>query len=114
MGKMITINDENFDTEILQNDKPTAILFKTVGCPYCRAMEPIMEQVAEEFSDQIKFGIIDALENQGKSDEYGIQAVPQVLFFKDGLIVDSILGARPKEEVVSKIKSVLEQIQIKT
>jgi thioredoxin 1 len=110
MAKLATVNDENFNEEILRHEKPSAVLFKTEGCPYCRAMEPVMEQVAEEFTDQLKIVIIDALENQEKSDEYGIQAVPQLLFFKDGMIVDSILGARPKDEVVNKIRSVLEEV----
>jgi thioredoxin 1 len=109
MSKLAAVNDGNFDEEILQNEKPSAVLFKTEGCPYCRAMEPVMEQIADEFGDKLKIVIIDALENQEKSDEYGIQAVPQLLFFKEGMIVDSMLGARPKEEVINKIKSVLEE-----
>jgi thioredoxin 1 len=114
MAKLIAVNDDNFDEQVLQNDKPAAVLFKTDGCPYCRAMEPIMEQVADEFQDQMKIVVIDALENQEKTDEYGIQAVPQLLFFRDGEIVDSILGARPKDEVVSKIKNVIEPVSAKT
>jgi thioredoxin 1 len=109
MVKLAAVNDGNFDEEILQNVKPSAVLFKTEGCPYCRAMEPVMEQIADEYGDRIKIVIIDALENQEKSDEYGIQAVPQLLFFKEGMIIDSMLGARPKEEVITKIKTVLEE-----
>jgi len=114
MAKLLAINDDNFDEQVLQNNKPTAVLFKTDGCPYCRAMEPIMEQVADEFEDQVKIVVIDALENQEKTDEYGIQAVPQLLFFRDGEIVDSVLGARPKDEVVSKVKNVIEPVSAKT
>jgi thioredoxin 1 len=114
MAKLLTINDENFDEQILQNDKPAAVLFKTEGCPYCRAMEPILEQIADEFKDLVKIVAIDALENQEKTDEYGIQAVPQLLFFREGEIVDSILGARPKDEVASKIRSVIEPVSAKT
>jgi len=109
MVKLGTVNDGIFDEEILQNAKPSAVLFKTEGCPYCRAMEPVMEQLADEYGDRIKIVIIDALENQEKSDEYGIQAVPQLLFFKEGMIIDSMLGARPKDEVINKIKNVLEE-----
>jgi thioredoxin 1 len=109
MTRITTINDGNFDTEILQFNKPVGVLFKTEGCPYCRAMKPVMEQVAEEFGDQIKIAFIDAFDSPEMTAEYGIQAVPQLILFRDGQVMESILGARPKEEIVDKIKTLLEQ-----
>ncbi len=109
MAKIITVNDSNFDSEILQSDTTAAVLFKTEGCPYCRAMKPIMEQISDEFGDRLKTAFIDAFESPEMTAEYGIQAVPQLFLFRDGQVVESILGARPKDEVVDKIKAVLEQ-----
>jgi len=109
MAKIITVNDGNFDSEILQSDKPAAVLFKTVCCPYCRAMKQIMEQISDEFGVKLKVAFIDAFESPEMTAEYGIQAVPQLFLFRDGQVMESILGARPKEEVVDKVKSVIEQ-----
>ncbi len=109
MTRIITINDGNFETEILNYDKPVGVLFKTEGCPYCRAMKPVMEQVAEEFGDRLKIAFIDAFDSPEMTAEYGIQAVPQLILFRDGQVMESILGARPKEEIVDKIKNLLEQ-----
>jgi|WetSurMetagenome_2_1015567.scaffolds.fasta_scaffold624313_1 thioredoxin 1 len=109
MTRVVTINDGNFDSEILQSNKPVGVLFKTEGCPYCRAMKPVMEQVAEEFGDRLKIAFIDAFDSPEMTAEYGIQAVPQLIFFRDGQVTESVLGARPKEEIVDKIKNVLEQ-----
>lgn len=109
MAKIITVNDGNFDSEVLQSDKPVAVLFKTEGCPYCRAMKPVMEQAADEFGDKIKVAYIDALESPEMTAEFGIQAVPQLFVFRGGQVMESVLGARPKEEIVDKIKSAIEQ-----
>ncbi len=108
MTRVVAINDGNFDSEILQSDKPVGVLFKTEGCPYCRAMKPVMEQVADEFADQLKIAFIDAFDSPEMTAEYGIQAVPQLILFREGQVMESILGARPKDEIVDKIKVILE------
>ena len=61
MANVITVNDGNFEDEILRNDKPSVVLFKTEGCPYCRAMVPVMEQVANDMGERLKVAFIDAL-----------------------------------------------------
>jgi thioredoxin 1 len=109
MAKIVTVNDGNFEAEVLQSDKPVAVLFKTEGCPYCRAMAPVMQQVADEFGDKLKVAFIDAFDSPEMTAEYGIQAVPQLFVFRDGQVLESVLGARPKEEISEKIRTALEQ-----
>ena len=105
--KIPNIHDGNFDELVLRADKPVGVLFKTEGCPYCRAMKPVMEQVAEEFGDRLRIAFLDAFDSPEMTAEYGIQAVPQLIFFREGQVMESILGARPKEEVVNMINRVL-------
>lgn len=108
MAEMAVVNDENFDSEILQSDTPAAVMFKSMGCPHCETMKPIMAEVASEYAGRLKIAIADVSECAKKAIQYGILGVPQVLFFKDGERVDVITGAAPKREVVEKVEGLLQ------
>jgi thioredoxin 1 len=88
--------------------KPVLIDFWRPGCPPCDVMEPIVEQLKEEYGDRVDFKAYNTLEERGKVDKYGITAVPTFLFINtDGEIVDKVVGQTDIETMRSKIEALL-------
>ena len=88
--------------------KPVVIDFWRPGCPPCDAMEPIVEQLKEEYGDQVDFKAYNTLEERGKVDKYSIAAVPTFLFINtSGEIVDKVVGQTDIETMRSKIEALL-------
>ncbi len=103
---VLEIDDITFDTEVLKSDKPVLIDFWAPWCGPCRAISPLVEQLADEFGDKIKFVKCNVDENPITPGKYGIRSIPTLMFFKDGNVVDQVIGmvARSKlEEVINKI-----------
>ena len=104
----ITITDDNFDQEVLKSDKPVIIDFWAAWCGPCRMIAPIIEELAKEFDGKVKVGKLDVDDNQNASIKYGVRSIPTVLFFNNGEVKDTIIGAVPKSVFVEKTKAVLE------
>jgi thioredoxin 1 len=104
--KPLTFTDENFDSEVLKSDKPVLIDFWAVWCGPCRIIAPIVEQLASEYEGKIKVGKLDVDENQDSAIKYGVRSIPTLLIFKGGKVVDTIIGAVPKNHLVQKINAV--------
>ncbi len=105
--KPIEITDGNFETEVLQSDKPVIIDFWAVWCAPCRMIAPIMEEFAQEYDGRLKVGKLDVDVNQQTAIKYGVRSIPTVLIIKNGEVVDTIIGALPKNVFVDKIEAVL-------
>lgn len=103
---VLEIDDSIFDAEVLKSDKPVLIDFWASWCGPCRAISPLVEELAGEFGDRIKFVKCNVDENPITPGRYGIRSIPTLMFFKDGNVVDQVIGivARSKlEEVINKI-----------
>jgi thioredoxin 1 len=108
--KIKSVFDDDFAPEVLQTSGLVAVLFVLGGCcPYSRAMKQVMNQVYDEYSDRLKFVIADVCGCSGMAAEYGLQSVPQLYLFRNGQVLELIIGARPKEEISEKIETALEQ-----
>ncbi len=107
MAKPITITDENFKTEVLSSDIPVLVDFWAEWCGPCKMIAPSVEELAEEYEGKIKIGKLDIDSNQNVASEYGIRSIPSLLIFKNGQVVDQIVGAVPKNQIQSKIDAVL-------
>ncbi|MFZ2324201.1 MAG: thioredoxin [Ignavibacteriaceae bacterium] len=105
--KPITITDENFATEVLQSDKPVLIDFWAVWCGPCKMIAPIVEELAVEYDGKFKMGKLDVDNNQQSAIKYGVRSIPTLLIFKDGNVVDTIIGAVPKVHIKQKLESAL-------
>ena len=100
------IDDSIFDAEVLKSDKPVLIDFWAPWCGPCRAISPMVEQLAGEFGDKIKFVKCNVDDNPISPGKYGIRSIPTLMFFKDGNVVDQVIGMVAKsklEEVINKI-----------
>lgn len=103
----IILTDENFQEEI-SNHKGVAIIdFWAVWCVPCKMVSPIIEQLSEEYAGQVKVGKLNVDENRQIASQFGIMSIPTIMIFKDGQMVDQIIGAVPKSIIVSKLKNYL-------
>lgn len=103
---VMEINDSSFDTEVLQSEKPVMVDFWAPWCGPCKAIGPVVEELAATFGDKIKFTKCNVDENPVTPGKFGIRAIPTLIFFKDGKVVDQITGMVAKaklEETINKI-----------
>lgn len=98
------ITDSNFETEVLNNEKVTLIDFWAEWCGPCRAIGPIVEELAKEYDGKALIGKVNVDENPEITVKYGIRNIPTILFIKKGEIVDKQVGAVPKSTLEEKLK----------
>ncbi len=104
MAKPIEVTDANFEDEVLKSDKPVLVDFWAIWCGPCRLIEPVVEELAKEYEGKVKFAKLDVDHNQNTAVKYGIRSIPTLLIFKDGRVVDQIIGAVPKSHIEDKLK----------
>lgn len=105
--KPLTFTDENFESEVLKSDKPVLVDFWAVWCGPCKAIAPIVEDLATEYEGKLKVGKLDVDNNQDSAIKYGVRSIPTLLIFKDGKVQETIIGAVPKTHILQKLESVL-------
>lgn len=103
MTNIIEITDENFEKEVLQEKKLTLVDFWATWCGPCRKLTPILEELATEYDNKVKFVKIKADENIKTAQNYSISGVPCLLIFKDGEPVERIVNLVPKSIIANNI-----------
>jgi len=106
---VIEINDGNFEDEVLKCNLPVMVDFWAPWCGPCRMLTPITEKLAEEYAGRLKSCKLNVDENPQMSSKYHIMSIPQVLFFKNGNMVNESSGAVPESVLRSKVELVLQQ-----
>ena len=107
MGKAIEVTDSTFEQEVLQSTQPVLVDFWAVWCGPCRAVAPIVEELAGEYEGKLKVMKLDVDDNPRTAGAYGVQSIPTLLVFKDGKPAERIIGAVPKKVIVDKLQSVM-------
>src|SRR5438105_290864 len=99
-----TFTDENFQSEVLGSQEPVLVDFWAAWCGPCRAIAPLVEQLAAEYKGKLKVGKMDIDAHQNVPQKYGIMSIPTLLLFKDGQVADQIVGAVPKSKLDAMVK----------
>lgn len=99
MSLPIHITDDNFEKEVLRSNVPVLIDFWATWCGPCRVIAPSIEELAKEYVGKAKISKLDVDNNQRTAMNYGIRSIPTILIFKNGQVVDTIIGAVPKAKI---------------
>ena len=107
MSQLIELTDSNFESEVLKSDKPWLVDFWAEWCGPCLMVAPVMEEIAKEYAGKIKVGKLNVASNCEITAQYRIMSPPSFLFFNHGKVVDQIIGAVSKKQIVQKIEKIL-------
>lgn len=105
MAKPIELTDDTFKTEVFEVETPVLVDFWAEWCGPCRMVSPIVEELAEEYEGRLKVCSLDVDAHPRSTSEYGIRSIPTLLLFKEGKVVDQIIGAVPKRELVKHVEA---------
>jgi len=103
----IEVTDSNFEEKVMKSDKPVILDLWAEWCGPCRMVGPIVNEIGEEYGDQVVVGKLDVDNNPQTTAKFGIRNIPTILFFKDGEVVDKQVGAVPKAALVEKLEPLL-------
>jgi thioredoxin 1 len=101
--KPVELTDSSFENEVLKSTLPVLIDFWAIWCGPCRMVSPIVEEIAGEYAGKLKVGKVDVDSNPATAMQYGIRSIPTLLLFKDGQVIEQIVGAVPKRVIVDKL-----------
>ncbi len=106
-GKPVEVTDGTFQSEILNFKGPVLVDCWAPWCGPCRTVGPIMEQLASEYSGRVRIAKLNVDENPSTASRYAIRSIPTMLIFKNGNLIDTLVGALPKGEIQSRLNSLL-------
>jgi thioredoxin 1 len=106
-GNLLQVTDETFENEILQNQTPSLVDFWAAWCGPCRAIAPVIEELAESYSGKLNVAKMNVDENPKTPGKYGIRAIPTLIIFKGGQVAEQITGAVSKSHIEEALKKVL-------
>jgi len=104
---MMQFTDANFEQEVLQSEKPVLVDFWAPWCGPCRAVGPVVEDLAEVYKGLVKVGKINIDDNPKTAAKYGVMSIPTLILFNKGDIMDKLIGLSPKERLEGLIKKAL-------
>lgn len=104
---VMAFTDANFDRDVLQSDIPVLVDFWATWCAPCKAIAPLIDTVADEYAGKVKVGKVNVDENQATPGKYGVRGIPTIIMFKNGVVLDQVVGAVPKSQLEALIAKAL-------
>ena len=96
---ILTLTEENFDDHLTKTDHPILVDFWASWCGPCKIIAPSLEELADELDGQARIGKINVEDNGDLANRFGVSSIPTLILFKDGKVVDQLIGAAPKEQI---------------
>ena len=96
---ILEITDANFDQTVLKSDRPVMIDFWAAWCGPCRALAPIVDELAKQYGEKVVVGKMDVDKNTATPQRYGVRGIPTLLVFKNGQVVEQLVGYRSKDDI---------------
>ncbi len=104
MSNAVAVSDVNFEVEIEKHEGLAVVDFWATWCAPCRMIAPVLDQLASEYQGKAKVAKLDVDANQRTASRYNVRSIPTILFFKDGKLVDQVIGAVPRPHLEKKFK----------
>ena len=106
----VTLTEENFRRETLESATPVLVDFWAGWCGPCRAIAPVIDELASTFDGRATVGKVDVDEQPGLAQQYRIRSIPSLLFFRDGTVVDRVAGTAPRSVLAEKLERLLPKV----
>ncbi len=106
-GNVTEVTDNNFESEVLKSTIPVLVDFWAPWCGPCKSIAPVLEEIAGEYAGKLKIVKVNVDDNPRSPSAYDVRGIPNLIFFKDGVVVDRIVGAVPKDQLLSSISKVV-------
>ena len=107
MSHVVAVNDDNFQSEVMESDRPVLVDFSAEWCGPCKQLAPLVEELAKDYEGRLKVAKIDVEESQKTAMKYGILSVPTLLFLRKGKVADQLVGNHPRQVLEERIAKVL-------
>jgi thioredoxin 1 len=107
-AKYITLTDGTFEEEVINSTQPVLVDFWATWCGPCRAIAPIIEELAGQYEGRVKIAKLDVDENQATASRFNVRSIPTLLFFQNGKVVEQIVGSAPKSALEGRLNTLLE------
>ncbi len=104
---VVHLKDSTFQTEVLKSDVPVLVDFWAVWCGPCKAIAPMVDELATQYKGKVKIAKMDVDHEQQTPQQFGIRSIPTLLVFKNGRVVDTIIGAVPKSKIEESLKKAM-------
>jgi thioredoxin 1 len=103
----MSFTDLNFDNEVLQSDLPVLVDFYADWCGPCKMMAPVIDELSSQYEGKAKIGKLNVDQNGTTAQKYRVMSIPTLLLIKDGKVIDTMVGAVPKQQLEEKLKSII-------
>jgi len=110
MGNAVIVTDDNFDTEVLNSSLPVLVDFWAPWCNPCKSISPVIDRLASEYGGRLKVAKADVEQSQRTAMKHRIRAIPTILFFRDGVVIDEVVGTVAVDELRTRVEGALSPV----